>query len=142
MDELINMQYIVYELANEKYALKISDIYEIIKLQKITSVHNTNLPFLEGVINLRGKIVPVINLHKRFGLTNYVETKTTRIIVVQSRDEMVGIIVDRVNKVIRFDDIQPPPEMVAGIDGNYFEGIGLSEEGVVSLLKIDKVLYE
>lgn len=142
MDELINMQYVVYELANEKYALKISDIFEIIKLQKITSVHNTNRPFLEGVINLRGKIVPVINLHKRFGLTNYVETKTTRIIVVQSRDEMVGIIVDKVNKVIRFDDIQPPPEMVAGVEGSYFEGIGLSEEGVVSLLKIDKVLYE
>ncbi len=141
MKDLLNIQFVVYELANEKYALKISDIYEIIKLQKITSVHN-NKSYLEGVINLRGKIVPVINLHKRFGLTNYVETKATRIVVVQSRDEMVGIIVDKVNKVIRFNDIQSPPEMVAGIDGSYFEGIGLSEEGVVSLLKIDKVLYE
>jgi len=141
LNELLDIQYVVYELANEKYALKISDVYEIIKMQKITVVHNSK-PFLEGVINLRGKIVPVVNLHKRFGLHNYTTTKSTRIVVVKSRDEMVGIVVDRVNQVIRFSDIQPPPEMVAGIDGNYFEGIGITDEGVVSILKIDKVLYE
>jgi purine-binding chemotaxis protein CheW len=141
MSDLINVQFVVYELANERYALKISDVYEIIKLQKITAVHNSK-SYLEGVINLRGKIVPVVNLHKRFGLANYIITKSTRIIVVQSRDEMVGIVVDKVNQVVRFNDIQPPPEMVSGINGNYFEGIGLAEDGVVSLLKIDKVLYE
>lgn len=141
MNQLLSTQFVVYELASERYALKISDIYEIIRMQKITSVHNSK-PFLEGVINLRGKIVPVVNLHKRFGLENYTSTKSTRIVVVQSRDEMVGIIVDKVNRVIMFNDIQTPPEMIAGIDGNYFEGIGLTDEGVVSLLKIDKVLYE
>ena len=141
MSDLLSTQFIVYELANERYALKISDVYEIIKQQKITSVHNSK-PYLEGVINLRGKIVPVVNLHKRFGLTNYLITKSTRIVVVQSRDEMIGIVVDRVNQVISFNDIQPAPEIVAGIEGSYFEGIGLAEEGVVSLLKIDKVLYE
>jgi len=110
-------------------------------MQKITAVHNSK-PFLEGVINLRGKIVPVVNLHKRFGLHNYTTTKSTRIVVVKNRDEMVGIVVDRVNQVIRFSDIQPPPEMVAGIDGNYFEGIGITDGGLVGILKIDKVLYE
>ncbi len=141
MSDLLSTQFVVYELANERYALKISDVYEIIKQQKITSVHNSK-PYLEGVINLRGKIVPVVNLHKRFGLKNYLITKSTRIVVVQSRDEMIGIIVDRVNQVITFKDIQPAPEIVTGIEGSYFEGIGLAEEGVVSLLKIDKVLYE
>lgn len=141
MNDLLDMQFVVYELADEQYALKISDVYEIIKLQKITTVHNSK-PFLEGVINLRGKIVPVVNLHKRFGLSNYSPSKTTRIIVVQSRDEMIGIVVDKVNQVVKFNDIQPPPELVAGIDGHYFEGIGLAEDGVVSLLKIDRVLYE
>ncbi|EGD52009.1 CheW protein [Thermoanaerobacter ethanolicus JW 200] len=141
MNELLDIQYVVYELDNERYALKISDIYEIIKMQKITVVHNSK-PFLEGVINLRGKIVPVVNLHKRFGLNNYSTTKSTRIVVLKSRDEMVGIIVDRVNQVIKFSDVQPPPEMVAGIDGSYFEGIGITDSGVVSILKIDKVLYE
>jgi len=141
LNELLDVQYVVYELANEKYALKISDVYEIIKMQKITVVYNSK-PFLEGVINLRGKIVPVVNLHKRFGLHNYTTTKLTRIVVLKSRDEMVGIVVDRVNQVVKFSDIQPPPEMVAGIDGNYFEGMGITDEGVVSILKIDKVLYE
>ena len=141
MNELLNEQFVVYELTNERYAMKISDIYEIIKQQKITSVHNGKA-FLEGVINLRGKIVPVVNLHKRLGLKDFEPTKSTRIIVVQSKEDMVGIIVDKVNQVVRFNDIQSPPEMVAGIDGNYFEGIGLTEDGVVSLLKIEKVLYE
>ena len=141
MNDLLNDQFVVYELTNEKYAIKISDVYEIIKQQKITPVHNGKA-YLEGVINLRGKIVPVVNLHKRLGLKDFEVTKSSRIIVVQSRGDMVGIIVDRVNQVVRFNDIQPPPEMVAGIDGNYFEGIGLTEDGVISLLKIEKVLYE
>lgn len=141
MSALLDAQYVEYELANEKYALIISDVYEIIKMQKVTPVHNSK-PYLEGIINLRGKIVPVINLHKRFGLNNYTVTKSTRIVVVKSRDEMVGIVVDRVNQVIKFLEIQPPPEMVAGINGDYFEGIGITDEGVVSILKIDKVLYE
>ncbi|HOQ37488.1 MAG TPA: chemotaxis protein CheW [Acetivibrio sp.] len=141
MNDLLNSQYVAYELAGEKYALKISDVYEIIKMQSITPIHNSK-PFLEGVINLRGKIIPVANLHKRFGLANYAPTKKTRIVVVKSKDEMIGIVVDKVNQVIKFSDIQPPPEMVAGIDGSYFEGIGITDEGVVSILKIDKVLHE
>lgn len=141
MNELLDSQYVVCELANEKYALRISDVYEIIKMKKITVVHNSK-PFLEGVINLRGKIVPIVNLHKRLEINNYTLTKSTRVVILKSRDEMVGVIVDRVNQVTRFSDIQPPPETVAGIDGNYFEGLGISEEGVISILKVDKVLYE
>ncbi|MBM7582893.1 purine-binding chemotaxis protein CheW [Caldicoprobacter guelmensis] len=141
MEDLLTSQYVVCELANEKYALKIGDVYEIIKMQPITPVHNSK-PFLEGIINLRGKIIPVVNLHKRFGLPNYTTTKKTRIVVVKSRDEMVGIVFDKVNQVLRFSNIQPPPEMVAGIDGAYFEGIGITDEGVISILKIDKVLHE
>lgn len=142
MNDLLNTQYVVFELANEKYALKISDVYEIIKVKKITVVHGSKI-FLEGVINLRGKIVPVVNLHKRLEIkNNYEATKWTRIVILKSRDEMIGVIVDRVHQVRWFADIQPPPETVAGIDGNYFEGIGITEEGVISILKVDKVLYE
>jgi len=141
MNDLLDIQFISYELANEKYALKISDVYEIIRMQPITPVHNSK-PFLQGVINLRGKIIPVFNLHKRFGLLDYTITKATRIIVVKSREEMIGIVVDKANQVVKFSDIQPPPEMVVGVDGEYFEGLGVTEDGVVSLLKIDVVLYE
>jgi len=141
MNDLLDIQFISYELANEKYALKISDVYEIIIMQPITPFHNSK-PFLQGVINLRGKIIPVFNLHKRFGLLDYTITKATRIIVVKSREEMIGIVVDKANQVVKFSDIQPPPEMVVGVDGEYFEGLGVTEDGVVSLLKIDVVLYE
>ncbi|RXE58727.1 chemotaxis protein CheW [Acetivibrio mesophilus] len=141
MNELLTSLYVAYELADEKYAIKISDVHEIIKMQNITPIPNSQ-PFLEGVINLRGKIIPVVNLHKRLGLVNYTSTKKTRIVVVKSRGEMIGIVVDKVNHVIRFSDIQPPPEMVAGIDGSYFDGIGITDEGVVSILKIDYVLHE
>jgi len=141
LDGLLDIQFIAYELANEKYALKISDVYEIIRMQQITPVHNSK-SFLEGVINLRGKVIPVVNLHNRFGLANYSITKATRIIVVKSREEMIGIVVDKVKQVVKFTDIQPFPEMAAGIDGEYFEGLGVSEDGVVSLLKIEIVLYE
>ncbi len=141
MNELLDSQYVVCELANEKYALRISDVYEIIKMKKITVVHNSK-PFLEGVINLRGKIVPVVNLHKRLRINNYVLTKSTRVVILKSRDEMLGAIVDRLNQVDRFSDIQPPTEAVAGIDVNYFEGLGICAEGVISILKVDKVLYE
>ncbi|WP_160674947.1 chemotaxis protein CheW [Clostridium sp. C8-1-8] len=141
MNELLDIQFIAYELADEKYALKISDVYEIIRMQQITPVHNSK-PFLEGVINLRGKVIPVVNLHKRFGLPNYTSTKYTRIMILKSREDMIGVIVDKVNQVIKFDDIQPPPEMVAGIEGEYFEGLGITKEGVVSLLKIEVVLHK
>jgi purine-binding chemotaxis protein CheW len=141
VNELLDSQYVVCELANEKYALRISDVYEIIKMKKITVVHNSK-PFLEGVINLRGKIVPVVNLHKRLRINNYVLTKSTRVVILKSRDEMLGAIVDRLNQVDRFSDIQPPTEAVAGIDVNYFEGLGICAEGVISILKVDKVLYE
>jgi len=139
--ELLESQYVVCELSNEKYALGLSDVYEIIKLKKITVIHNSK-PFLEGVINLRGKIVPIVNLHKRLEIKNYTPTKSTRVVILKSRDEMIGVIVDKVNQVVRFSDIQPSPETVAGIDGDFFEGLGISEEGVISILKVDKVLYE
>ncbi|SHJ34319.1 chemotaxis protein CheW [Lutispora thermophila] len=141
MNDLLESQYVVCELADEKYALGISDVYEIIKMKKITVIHNSK-PFLEGVINLRGKIVPIVNLHKRLEVKNYTPTKSTRVVILKSRGEMVGVIVDKVNQVIRFTDIQAAPETVAGIDGDYFEGLGVTEEGVISILKIDKVLYE
>lgn len=141
VEELLNHQYIVFQILDEKYALKILDIYEIIKLQKITTVSNTK-SFLEGVINLRGKIVPIVNVHKRFGIPSYKISKSTRIVVVKPRDEMIGIIVDGVNQVVKFKDVQPSLDIVSGIEGTYFEGMGVTSEGVVNIMNIDKVLYE
>jgi len=137
----LDVQYVVLELGEEKYALRIYDIFEVIKMQKITEVPNSK-PYILGVINLRGKIVPIISLRRRFGFTDAPVTKSTRIVVVQIREEIVGIVVDGVHKVTTFTDIQPPSEIVSGIDGNYIEGIGQTEEGLVSILNIHQVLFE
>jgi purine-binding chemotaxis protein CheW len=132
-------QFVEFGIDNEQYAIRIQDIYEIIKMQQITQIPNA-MPYVKGVINLRGKIVPVISLRYLFGLADKESSKTTRIVVVHHREDSIGIIVDRVNKVTTFSDVQPPPEHVGGIDGNFFTGIGLTADGLVGILKLDEVL--
>jgi purine-binding chemotaxis protein CheW len=132
-------QYVEFGIEKEQYAIRIQEIHEIIKIQDITQVPNV-MPYVKGVINLRGKIVPVISLRNLFNLAEKEYSKTTRIVVVHHREDTVGIIVDSVNKVSTFPDIQPPPERVGGIDGNYFVGIGLTQSGLVGILKLDQVL--
>jgi purine-binding chemotaxis protein CheW len=132
-------QYIEFAIEKEQYAIRIQDIHEIIKIQDITPIPNVK-PYVRGVINLRGKIVPVISLRKLFYFQDTEYARTTRIIVVHHQEDTVGIIVDRVNRVAMFSDIQFPPERVGGIDGNYFAGIGITNSGLVGILKLDEVL--
>ncbi|WP_166243229.1 chemotaxis protein CheW [Paenibacillus turpanensis] len=139
MSSALLNQFIVVQLGVEKYAIEISEIYEIIKLQKITEVPHPK-HFLEGVTNLRGKIVPIISLRKRFWLEEASPSSKARIVIVKHEDEMVGMIVDAVNRVTQFHEIHPSGEIVSGLDGSYFNGIGNSEEGLVSILNIGQVL--
>ncbi|TJY42605.1 purine-binding chemotaxis protein CheW [Cohnella pontilimi] len=132
-------QYVEFGIENEQYAIQIHDIHEIIKMQEITQIPNVK-PYVKGVINLRGKIVPVLSLRSLFEIEEKAYTKTTRIVVVHHREDTVGIIVDRVSKVTTFTDIQPPPDRVGGISGNFFVGIGLSGSGLVGILRLDEVL--
>ncbi|CAM3714059.1 chemotaxis protein CheW [Marinicrinis lubricantis] len=132
-------QYIEFGIANEHYSIPIQDVFEIIKMQEITHIPNV-FPYVKGVINLRGKIVPVISLRKLFRFPEVDYTKATRIVVVHHQEEAVGIIVDLVSKVTTFGDIQPPPERVGGVEGNFFTGIGLTNDRLVGILKLDEVL--
>ncbi|WP_438348543.1 chemotaxis protein CheW [Paenibacillus sp. FA6] len=132
-------QYIEFVIEEEQYAIHIQDIHEIIKIQDITQIPSVT-SYVEGVINLRGKIVPVISLRKFFGLVDKEYSRTTRIIVVHHQEDTVGIIVDRVNKVTTFSDIQAPPERIGSIDGTYFVGIGVTNIGLVAILKLNEIL--
>lgn len=132
-------QYIEFGIEDERYAIRIQDIHEIIKIQDITSIPNVR-DYVKGVINLRGRIVPVLSLRCLFGSEEAPYTKSSRIVVIHHQDEAVGVIVDRVNKVTTFSDIQPPPERVGGLQGSFFTGIGLAESGLVGILKLDEVL--
>ncbi len=133
------VQYVQFGIDKESYAIKISDVIEIIRMQDITDIPDTPY-YLKGVINLRGRIIPVLSLRSLFSLGEDQHTKATRIVVVHHEEEAVGIIVDRVQKVNRYEHIQPPPDRVAGINGAYFTGIGISGSELVAILKIDEVL--
>lgn len=132
-------QYVEFSIGREKYAILISEIHEIIRMLDITEIPNSPF-YVQGVINLRGKIVPVISLRSLFAMEADAASKSTRIVVVNHREDSIGIIVDKVNKVTTFSDIQPPPERVGGISGSYFAGIGIVDTELVGILKLDEVL--
>lgn len=134
-------QYVEFGVAQESYAIKISDVHEIIRMQAITEIPNGQ-HYVKGVINLRGKVVPVLSLRSLFSLPEAEPTKQARIVVVHHQEEAIGIIVDRVNKVTVFSDIQPPPERVGGLSSAYFIGIGFTDKGLVGVLKLDEVLLQ
>lgn len=134
-------QYVEVGIGNERYALGIDEISEIIKMQEITTLPGSK-SYVRGVINLRGKIVPIISLRLRFFLPDEPDSKSTRIVVVNHADELVGIVVDRVNQVVRFAEIKQPPERIGSVSGSYFSGIGHTDSGLVSILKLDQVLQD
>lgn len=135
-------QLVIFTLANETYGIAISAVNEIIRMQAITEVPRTP-DFVEGVINLRGRIVPVIDLRKRFRLEVAEQTQASRIMVVEMQDLVVGMIVDSVTEVLRLpsDSIEPTPPMVSGVDAAYLRGVGKRDDRLIILLDIDKVLY-
>lgn len=135
-------QLVVFELAGETYGVDIAWVHEIIRMQAITKLPRTP-HFIEGVINLRGRIIPVIDLRKRFGLPAGEETPNSRIMVVEMAGVTVGMIVDAVSEVLRLpaDSIEPPPPMMRGIDVAYLEGVGKWGDRLVIILNLDRVLF-
>jgi purine-binding chemotaxis protein CheW len=134
-------QLVVFQLGAELYGVDIARVHEIIRLQAITRVPRAP-KFVEGVINLRGKVIPVVDLRRRFGLPTAEHTRATRIVVVEIGDQVVGIIVDSVSEVLRINTstVEPPSPVVAGIDSEYLHGIAKLPERLVILLDLDRVL--
>ncbi|MCR4419867.1 MAG: chemotaxis protein CheW [Clostridia bacterium] len=139
----VERQLVAFELAGETYGVDINWVHEIIRMQAVTRLPRTPV-FIEGVINLRGRIIPVIDLRKRFGLPPKEQTPDTRIMVVEMAGVTVGMIVDAVSEVVRLsaESIEPPPPMMHGIDTAYLEGVGKWEERLVILLNLDRVLRQ
>src|SRR5512137_2566710 len=117
-------QLVVFDLANEFYGVSIAAVSEIIMLQPITYVPRAPA-FVEGVTNLRGKVLPVIDLRKRFGLPAGEPTKSTRIVVTATNGVTVGMVVDAVSEVLRVSEqaIEPPSPIVTTVDSTFITGI-------------------
>ena len=135
------LKVIVFSLHDEEYAIPVSQVRSIEKLQHITSVPRTE-PFVKGVINLRGVVTPIIDLRTRFGMAETEYVDSTRIIIVATEDVEVGLIVDTANDLmdIPVDSIEPPPEIVGSVEVEYLEGVAKLDERLLILLNLEKVL--
>ena len=135
------MQLVVFELGDESYGVDISRVQDINRMQEITEIPHAPESVV-GVINLRGRVIPVIDLRKRFGLPEAVHTKDTRIVVVHLEGNLIGVIVDAVSQVLRIpaDIVEPPSPVLAGVDSRYLRGIAKLDDRLVILLDLDFVL--
>ena len=137
------VQIVVAELAKEEYGIPIMQVQEIIKPPEITRI--PNMPdFLEGIINLRGKIIPIIDLRKRFHLEEKGMTEETRVVVTNIEGQSIGLVADSVSDVIRLaqDSIDPIPSMMSQIDSEFLSGVGKLDKRIIILLNIEKVFSD
>lgn len=132
-------QLVIFGLSSQLYALPIQETQEIIRMTGITRVPNTR-DYVEGIINLRGSVVPVINLNRRLGLQEHEHDDSTRIIVVEYNGQKVGMIVDNVQEVGRYNDDEVEPPAVAGDSVEFLNGVVKKEDELWLMLNLGKVL--
>lgn len=135
------IQLVSFNLDREEYGVYVLKVREIIRMCNITRVPNTPF-YVEGVINLRGKVIPIISLRKKFSLSEVENDKQTRIIVMDVDGELMGFIVDAVSEVIRISaaEIQPPPAVVnGGVDQEYLSGVINRTDRLLVLLDLESV---
>ncbi|MCA9472432.1 MAG: chemotaxis protein CheW [Nitrospirales bacterium] len=136
-------QYLTFDLAEEHYGVDILKVQEIKGYTAVTKIPNTP-EYLKGVLNLRGTIVPIVDLRLKFGMGMTQPTAFTVIVVVNVCKRVMGFLVDAVSDVLEFanKDIQPPPELGSTVDITFVSGIGSCNDRLVTLLDIDRVLID
>ncbi|MEA1960099.1 MAG: chemotaxis protein CheW [Bacillota bacterium] len=141
------IQLVVFKLKTAEtvceYGVPITKVQEIIPMATPTKLPQVP-DFVEGIINLRDRIIPIIDIKKRFGMSASAVTGESRSVVVEVEGQTVGIIVDEVSEVLRLstDNIESPPAVIGGIAADYLTGVGKVEERLLILLDMDKILTE
>ena len=135
------LQLVTFHVAREEFAVDILDVREINRMMEITRVPQAP-EFVEGVINLRGQVIPVVDLRKRFGLEAEERDKNTRIVVVELGSKVVGFLVDSVSEVLRVSTslVEPPPALASGIEADYIRGVVKLEDRLLVLLDLHRLL--
>jgi len=139
-DELL--QIVTFRVGNETFGLDILKVHEIIRFQPLTRV--PNLPdYVEGVLNLRGKIIPVVSLRRRMGLEGREKDVSTKIVVASVKSEVLGLVVDSVSEVLRISSstVEPTPRLGEGTH-KYVSGVGKLEDRILLLLDVDELLSD
>ena len=135
------VQVVSFQLGSEEYGVDISQVQEIIRMVEIT--HVPRAPhFMEGVINLRGQLIPIIDLRTRFGMQRIDATKSTRIVVTEIGTKRVGIVVDAVSEVLNIpiENVEDAPEMIAGVGTEYIQGVGKIDDRLIIMLDLTMVI--
>lgn len=136
-------QYVIFKLNQEEYGIEISNVKEITDYKEGIKVPNAP-DFIDGVINLRGDVVPVINLKKRFNLDITEIEKNSRVIITNINGKLVGFVVDDASQVliINDDDIESPPDLILNGNRQFITGIGKVNDEIIILLNFNEVLSE
>lgn len=135
------LQLVSFNIGSEEFGVDILKVQEINRMVEITRVPQTP-HYVEGVINLRGKVIPIIDLRKRFNLEVKEYDKNTRIVVVDINGHIMGMIVDAVSEVLRLpaSTIEPPPEIVTGVNAEYIKGVAKLEDRLLIFLDLTRVV--
>lgn len=137
------LQFVTFTLGNEEYAVDILNVQEINRITDITQIPNSP-PYVEGVINLRGKVIPVINLRKKFNLEDKPTNDTSRIIIMDISGTTKGLIVDSVSEVLRIasGSVEAAPPMSTEIQSHFIKGIAKLDTRLIILIDLNKLLNE
>lgn len=138
--QVYDAQFVVFSINNQLYSLSIEEVIEILRVPVITAVPGINY-MIEGVINLRGSIIPVVSLHKRFNLPKSAANKKNRIVIVQGKHEYIGVMVDEVKMVTRFNESSIEPVSGQMVEEEVFKSYAKHEGEVIGVLNLGKVLY-
>jgi Chemotaxis signal transduction protein len=137
------LQTVIFNLNGQYYGAEASQVFQIIKYQEVTKV--PRMPkFIDGIINYRGSVLPVINLNRRFDLGEQEQTKKTKILVTKMNDKLAGFIVNDVNEIVKFtdDEIEPAPAVVYGEGCNFLSKVGKKGDKLITIIDLEKVLNE
>ena len=135
------LQLVTFGIGEEEFGIDILKVQEIIRTMAITKVPNSP-SYVEGVINLRGKVIPVIDLRSRFNMEYRAHDSHTRIIVIELHGMIIGFVVDEVSEVLRIQSntVKPPPPVVSGIESEYIKGVGKLDDRLLILLDLEKLI--
>ncbi len=136
-----NIQIVVFNIGKEHYAVNIESVSEIVRVPEVTAVPDAP-EFFEGVINLRGKIVPVVDLRARLRLPRIERTKSSRVLVTETGGRVIGLMVDAVSEVRKLSSeaVEQPPEMISAVGIEYITGVAKLGDRLIIFLDINKIL--
>ena len=140
----LRFQLVTFQLGEELYGVDIMDVKEVVKIQNVRPIPNAPY-YVEGIFNLRGEIIPIIALHKRFNIKSVPKTEDDEIeggfIILNIDNSKIGIIIDKVARVVsvKGEDVKDPPQMLSGIGTEYIEGVIREDNGYLIMLNIRKV---